>query len=1011
MVPDAKAKQLLAEVRGAVTSRESRFALDQALSRWTTGELDLLRQLLRDWQVLPDERLAGLEAQVLGQLDRTLPGNPRADDGQPALHPTLGAAPDATMVHEVADATLEIASKTSNASILPSRASTADNRFQEMRFHAKGGLGTVFIAKDAQFSRDVAVKEIQGPYAHDASCRHRFVLEAEVTGRLEHPGIVPVYALGAYPDGRPYYAMRFIHGDSLHAAVQELHARKNDAESGEYHLALRGLLTRFLSVCNALAYAHSRGILHRDLKPANIMLGPYGETLVVDWGLAKEIGAQEQASGPANLFKNVVESQDTGPMDSTQTRQGELIGTPAFMSPEQALGDHQSLTPESDIFSLGAILYMILAGRPPYVAASLPKVLQQCIAVEFPSPRKLDPGIAPPLEAICLKAMSKEKGDRYASAKLLADDLEKWLADEPVSAWREPWTVRAARWIRRHRALVTGAAATVLVTSFSLAVVLVLMANAKHQVDDALAKAERNFGQLQVASNELMEIAEQWLARSPQEREIQQVVLKKGLDMYEQFLSQEPTNPRMRNEIARTHLRVAQIHRALGQNTLAVDQCQRATEHFQTLLDEFPDDATYVQSLAESQNWKGESLRRLDRSAEALASFRDAADHLQQLHEAEPANHATILELARVEYNQGLAQHALGQREEAAKSYQDAIGLLQQDLESTDNRRELRHHLARCFINQGVLQKDSGEIAQALASYRQAAELLSGLIADHSQVVDYQVEFATAQMNVGNLLVENRANPLLAGDNPLDAAEAAFSRASQDFRGLARDFGAVTLYRKELANCLNGLGSVKLTKRNTADARTAFQEAREIYLRLIEENEDATEYHSRLALTVANLSLVERKEDVSLAKSLLREAIDHQSTARQGHPEVVRYGRLLQDHMLSLARLLVADKDADGALEAIRSIEQIDRANVETLVRGAKVVSQCLAIKKSALPEGEAGVALIKSVSAQGIQLLQTACQQGFHDADRLEKDADFLPLLEQDGATEILGKMRSAAK
>ena len=160
--------------------------------------------------------------------------------------------------------------------------------YRILRPHARGGLGEVFVAEDAELNREVALKEIQGAHADDPASRGRFLLEAEITGGLEHPGIVPVYGLGTYADGRPFYAMRFIRGDSLKEAIERFH--KADPPAGtraSRALALRQLLRRFVDVCNAVAYAHSRGVLHRDLKPGNIMLGKYGETLVVDWGLAK----------------------------------------------------------------------------------------------------------------------------------------------------------------------------------------------------------------------------------------------------------------------------------------------------------------------------------------------------------------------------------------------------------------------------------------------------------------------------------------------------------------------------------------------------------------------------------------------------------------------------------------------------------------------------------------------------------------------------------------------------
>jgi tRNA A-37 threonylcarbamoyl transferase component Bud32 len=170
-------------------------------------------------------------------------------------------------------------------------------RYTILRSHARGGLGEVYVAQDAELRREVALKEMRREHADDPLRRRRFVLEAEVTGSLEHPGVVPVYGLGCYADGRPYYAMRFVKGDSLQAALERYHAgEKSKGDAGVSRLALRQLLRRFVDVCNTIGYAHSRGLLHRDLKPSNVMLGDYGETLVVDWGLAKTVGTPEEGT-------------------------------------------------------------------------------------------------------------------------------------------------------------------------------------------------------------------------------------------------------------------------------------------------------------------------------------------------------------------------------------------------------------------------------------------------------------------------------------------------------------------------------------------------------------------------------------------------------------------------------------------------------------------------------------------------------------------------------------------
>ncbi len=333
------------------------------------------------------------------------------------------------------------------------------SRFCVLRPHAQGGLGQVSVALDEELGREVALKEMQEPHADDPASRSRFVREAEVTGRLEHPGIVPVYGLGRHPDGRPFYAMRFIRGDSLKRAIKKFHqADAGRRDPGERALALRQLLGRFVTVCNAVAYAHSRGVLHRDLKADNVMLGEYGETLVVDWGLAKVLGRPEEAVSPAGKVMPAAEADD-----AAATRAGAILGTPAFMPPEQALGQAEKLGPASDVYSLGALLYQLLTGRAPFEDESALAILMRVAKGDFPPPRRVKTDVPAPLEAICLKAMALTPEDRYGAARALADDVEHWLADEPVSAWREPRRVRAGRWARRHKTAVGAAAAGVLV--------------------------------------------------------------------------------------------------------------------------------------------------------------------------------------------------------------------------------------------------------------------------------------------------------------------------------------------------------------------------------------------------------------------------------------------------------------------------------------------------------------------------------------------------------------------
>jgi tetratricopeptide (TPR) repeat protein/tRNA A-37 threonylcarbamoyl transferase component Bud32 len=336
------------------------------------------------------------------------------------------------------------------------RPTALEQRYVTLRLHAAGGLGEVHVAHDTELGRQVALKRIRPARADDPDSRRRFLREAAVTARLEHPGVVPVYGLVSDPEGGPSYAMRLVAGQSLHQAIRAYHdAERLGRDLTERRLALRGLLTRFVAVCQTVAYAHSRGVVHRDLKPANVMLGPYGETLVVDWGLAKPISAPAAADE---------ETTDPTAPDSDNTGTGLTVGTPAYMSPEQAAGRHAEIGPASDVYGLGATLYTILTGKPPFEGEE-GAVLKASERMTPVPPRRANRSVPPPLEAVCLRAMAPRPQDRFASAADLGAEVERWLAGEPVQSYPERWPARAARWARRHRAAAAALVAGLLVAA------------------------------------------------------------------------------------------------------------------------------------------------------------------------------------------------------------------------------------------------------------------------------------------------------------------------------------------------------------------------------------------------------------------------------------------------------------------------------------------------------------------------------------------------------------------
>jgi serine/threonine protein kinase len=275
-------------------------------------------------------------------------------------------------------------------------------------------MGTVWLARDTHLGRDVALKELTRDGDPGAA---RFVREAQITGQLEHPGIVPVYELGRDPEtGRPFYAMRLIRGRTLTDVAQAFHCSRRP---GWYEpMELVRLLSAFVSVCDTIAYAHSHGILHRDLKGGNIVLGDFGEVMVLDWGVAKRLDERDDpAAAPAD---------SDGAASAVDTRVGELVGTVAYMAPEQAEGRPDLIGPHTDVFGLGALLYEILTGGPPYPADVFQDVLESASQRQLVPPHVAWPDVPPVLEATCLRAMSRDPADRHPSAAELGREIQLW---------------------------------------------------------------------------------------------------------------------------------------------------------------------------------------------------------------------------------------------------------------------------------------------------------------------------------------------------------------------------------------------------------------------------------------------------------------------------------------------------------------------------------------------------------------------------------------------------------
>jgi tetratricopeptide (TPR) repeat protein/tRNA A-37 threonylcarbamoyl transferase component Bud32 len=593
-------------------------------------------------------------------------------------------------------------------------ATSDGRRFRVLRPHARGGLGVVSVALDAELNREVALKQMLDDQADDPASRRRFLVEAEVTGGLEHPGIVPVYGLGHDPEGRPYYAMRFIRGESLKQAIQRFHSGGEGADPGRRSLGLRTLLRRFVDVCNAIDYAHSRGILHRDIKPANVVVGLHGETLVVDWGLAKPIGRAGPESVTGSAERTLVPASAGG---SSETLPGQAMGTPAYMSPEQAEGDLDRTGPRADVYSLGATLYCLATGRPPFGGKDLGAVLRDVRRGKYPAPRSLDPSLDPALEAVCLRAMATRPEDRYPTPRALADDVERWAAGEPVTAWREPMARRARRWAPRHRTASAAAVAATLVAVVGLAGVLAVQARA---IRDLSAK-----NALLAEANHRVQ------ARFDLAQEAIHV-FQAGVS--EDLLLKEEEFQGLRNKLLRG---AAEFHGKL-----------------QHLLQGQPDRRSRA-ALGRAYDDLGELTAQIGVKTEALAVHRKALGVWRELADLPGAEPGARIDVARSLLAVGTLDHATGEIPAALAAFDEARTLAEGRASPAEGSDAAREVLATSLYKIGNLRASTGRPAEARQAYRRALEIREELARAHPDLARIRADLAGTHYAIGLLMAES----------------------------------------------------------------------------------------------------------------------------------------------------------------------------------------------------------------------------------------------------------------
>jgi serine/threonine-protein kinase len=884
-----------------------------------------------------------------------------------------------------------------------------------------------------------AIMFIRPERSHDADSRRRFLLEAEITGRLEHPGVVPIYALGTDADGAPCYIMRFIRGETLQDSTDAYHiAEKAGRDASEQGLALRELLGRFVSICETMGYAHSRGILHRDLKPRNVMLGKFGETLVVDWGLAKPFDRDG-----STLW------DDEGPLTPGSGEAGSgtptvgAVGTPSYMSPEQAEARWDEVGPASDLFGLGAILYTILAGRAPFQARRIEDLLEKVKLCDFPRPRRVRPSAPRPLEAICLKAMARRPEDRYATALDLAEDVRRWLADEPVSAYAEPPAARAWRSMRRHRTLVSVAVVGLAFGLAGLAGFTTLLAGKNRELDRLRQRAERR-ETLAIEAVQRFRDAVQAnpdLKRRPELDPLRKTLLKEPLEFFRQLKdelqSDRATRPEALAKLAGASRDLAITTAEIGRVPDAIRAYSESIDILERLVLERPDDQAYRVALAASHQGFGHLLGETARPAEAMDSYRRALGIRERLASENPGDAEHQRRLANSLSSIGSLLHDTGRPTEALEAYRRTLDIRERLVVEHPNAPEHQISLAGSHNNIGLVYRETGRPADALEAYRRALASRERLATRYPDVVEYQTDLAGSHHNLGLLLSD------LDRD---EEALASFRRGLSIRERLARAEPSVTEYQSDLAHGLNGTGYMLDVLGRKAEALELHNRALEIRERLVAANPAVTEHRSDLCRSLNNIgSLLDDlgRKDEALAtynrsranlEQLVREnaavpayrfalggAIHDMGVIEMGRshwhqarewllqavasyrqalatlPENPRYLASLRRALRSLIKVHSA---LDQPSEAIRAADEgasISRNDPTDLYNIACDLSVSVPLARGASLQGLAGAA---------VGMLRRAAAAGWFDAALTGRDLDLEPLRDRDDFRRLLADL-----
>jgi len=788
----------------------------------------------------------------------------------------------------------------------PVEAVTSEKRlgdYQLIREIGRGGMGVVYEARQISLDRRVALKVLPFAAVLDRKQIARFRNEAQAAARLQHPHIVPVYAVGC-ERGVHYYAMQYVEGRSLDRAIRELSSlrpgdrrapRSNDVTPAptaattapgksrttpaalcSVHGTQQGAYFRMVAelgvqAAEALQHAHECGIVHRDVKPSNLLLDTEGTLWVTDFGLARL------------------------PIDSELTGTGDVLGTLRYMSPEQGQGRAALVDRRTDVYSLGMTLYELLTLRAPFQASDRHELLRRIEHEEPSPPRRLCPAIPVDLETIVQKAIAKSPDQRYDTAADLGDDLRRFLDGQTVRARRPTLLDRGAKWTRRHQATVAGALGVLVLAVVGLACGAVLLAREHHRTKAALDQAEANYAQVrEVVDRFVVRHAEQ-LADLPGTEPLRRDLLAETLRYYRGFIARAGDDPALKADLAKTHFKVGTITEQIGDRAEAMASYRRAQAIYTELLGSRPGEPDYSAGLALCRNNLGLLLAGGGDADAAERAYRDAMDVQERLAAQHPERPAFRKDLAMTCNNLGLLLCDAGRPSAAEAAYRRAIGALSTLVERYPDRPDYARNLAAAYGNLGFVESKE-DPASAGALYHRAIEIQEKLVEGWPNVLAYQSDVALTYNNLG--AVENHAGR--RGE-----ALRSYGRAVAMGERLCRLAPAMVRYRVDLAVSHNNLGRTLTEDARPEDACESFEAARAILEDVVEDYPDVPGYRSSLGGVWNNRGIaLERRGQFAAAAESFRQAIEHQEIAAASAPGVARYREFLDKHRANYRRVV-----------------------------------------------------------------------------------------------------------